>query len=37
VVAAWSISVELPPGPPTNFQITLDCSVVEGVVLCEQV
>lgn len=37
VVATWSISVELPPGPPTNFQITLDCSVVEGVVLCEQV
>lgn len=37
VVAGWSISVELPPGPPTNFTITLDCTVVEGVVVCEQV
>jgi len=37
VIASWSISVELPPGPPSNFQITLDCMVVDGVVVCEQV
>lgn len=37
VVASWSISVILPPGVPSNFRITLDCTVVDGTVVCEQV
>lgn len=36
-VAAWSISIQLPPGVPENFRITLSCSVVSGSVVCEQV
>jgi hypothetical protein len=37
VLAGWSLDVTAPPGPPSNFQITLDCSVVDGSVVCEQV
>ena len=37
VVAAFSITVTAPPGPPTDFTITLQCTVVEGVAVCEQV
>ncbi len=37
VVAGWSLDVTAPPGSPTNFTITLNCSVVDGSVSCEQV
>ena len=37
VVAGWSLDITAPPGAPTNFTITLDCSVVDGSVSCEQV
>ena len=37
VTAAFSVEVTAPPGPPQNFQITLDCTVVDGEVVCEQV
>lgn len=37
VTASWSLDITAPPGPPTNFTITLNCSVVDGSVVCEQV
>jgi hypothetical protein len=33
----YSVAVSVPPGPPTDFTITLDCTMVDGVVSCEQV
>lgn len=37
VAAAFSIGITAPPGPPTNFQIVLECEIVDGAVSCEQV
>lgn len=36
-VAAFSIGVTLPPGPPQDVTITLQCTVADGVAVCEQV
>lgn len=36
-LAAFSIGVTLPPGPPQDFTITLQCTVTDGVAVCEQV
>lgn len=32
-----TLDVTLPPGAPTNFTISFECSVLDGVVSCEQV
>lgn len=36
-VAAFSIGVTLPPGAPQDVTITLQCTVADGVAVCEQV
>lgn len=40
VEVAWSYSIDIvppAPGPVENFRITLDCTIAEGTVTCEQV
>lgn len=34
---ALTLDVMVPPGAPTNFTISFECTVVDGVAVCEQV
>lgn len=34
---SFALDITAPPGAPTNFTISFECSAVDGVVTCEQV